>query len=74
MSSGANGPMAGGARICGVGGCVVRGWLARMPRAARVTVCWMRRCLVEGLFALAIHSRISCLEDGGKRAKFARAA
>jgi len=56
------------------GGCVVRGWLARMSRAARVTVCWMRRYLVAGLFALVIHSRISCLEDGGKRAKFARAA
>jgi len=25
VSSGANGPIAGGARICGVGGCVVRG-------------------------------------------------
>src|SRR5580700_7357765 len=45
-----------------------------MLSAARVTVWSIRRRLVSGLFAIAIHSRISRLEDGGKLSKLVRAA
>ena len=37
-----------------------------MFSAARLTAWLIRRCLVSGCLAMAIHSRISRLKDGGK--------
>ena len=45
-------------------------WLARMFSAAKLTVWLIRRCLVSGRLALAIHSSMSRLDDGGKLRKF----